>query len=111
MVPVRSSSRSERVVLPWSMCAMMQKLRVYSIPMKRGTMRACRCGVNRHHARQPQLTFVKLAAMPKLIISGTTHELVEELVTIGRAPENTIRLEDASVSSRHAELRATNQTY
>jgi pSer/pThr/pTyr-binding forkhead associated (FHA) protein len=49
--------------------------------------------------------------MPKLIISGTAHELVEEVVTIGRAPENMIHLDDSSVSSRHAELRATDATY
>jgi predicted component of type VI protein secretion system len=47
--------------------------------------------------------------MPKLIIrsdSGeqTSHDLVDETVTIGRSPENSIRLEDVSVSGRHAEL-------
>ena len=49
--------------------------------------------------------------MPKLIISGTAHELAEEVITIGRSPDNMIQLEDASVSSRHAELRATDKTY
>ena len=49
--------------------------------------------------------------MPKLIIGGTTHELGEEVITIGRAPDNMIHLEDASVSGRHAELKATDQTY
>ena len=49
--------------------------------------------------------------MAKLIISGTTHELVEEVMTIGRAPDNMIQIEDASVSNRHAELRATDKTY
>ncbi len=47
--------------------------------------------------------------MPRLTIrsdSGeqTSHDLVDETVTIGRSPENSIRLEDASVSGRHAEL-------
>jgi len=28
--------------------------------------------------------------MPKLIISGVTHELVDEAITIGRGPDNTI---------------------
>src|SRR4051812_12262722 len=47
--------------------------------------------------------------MPKLVIrseSGESlpHDLVEETYTIGRAPENSIRLEDPSVSSRHAEI-------
>jgi pSer/pThr/pTyr-binding forkhead associated (FHA) protein len=49
--------------------------------------------------------------MPKLIISGTAHELVEEIVTIGRGPDNMIQLEDASVSSHHAELRVADKTY
>lgn len=32
------------------------------------------------------------------------HDLTEELTTIGRAPENSIRLDEPSVSGRHAEL-------
>lgn len=47
--------------------------------------------------------------MPKLVIrseSGESipHDLVDETYTIGRAPENSIRLEDSSVSGRHAEI-------
>ena len=47
--------------------------------------------------------------MPKLVIRSETgepvaHDLVEENYTIGRAPENSIRLEDISVSGRHAEI-------
>lgn len=47
--------------------------------------------------------------MPRLTIrseSGekTSHDLVEESVTIGRSPENSICLDDISVSNRHAEL-------
>jgi pSer/pThr/pTyr-binding forkhead associated (FHA) protein len=47
--------------------------------------------------------------MPKLTIRSETgesisHDLVEETYTIGRAPENSIRLDDVSVSGRHAEL-------
>ena len=47
--------------------------------------------------------------MPKLVIrsetgESTSHDLIEETYTIGRAPENSIRLEDPSVSSRHAEI-------
>jgi predicted component of type VI protein secretion system len=49
--------------------------------------------------------------MPKLVIGGTAHELVEERVTIGRAPENTIVIEHRSVSSRHAQLERSGQTY
>jgi predicted component of type VI protein secretion system len=50
-----------------------------------------------------------MSGMPKLTIrseSGekTSHDLVEESVTIGRSPENSICLDDISVSSRHAEL-------
>jgi pSer/pThr/pTyr-binding forkhead associated (FHA) protein len=51
----------------------------------------------------------QIAPVPKLTIrSGTgetiSHDLVEETYTIGRSPENTIRLDDTSVSGRHAEL-------
>ena len=47
--------------------------------------------------------------MPKLTIRTETggtisHDLVEETYTIGRSPENTIQLEDTSVSGRHAEV-------
>lgn len=47
--------------------------------------------------------------MPKLTFrsetgESTSHDLVEETYTIGRAPENSIRLEDVSVSGRHAEV-------
>lgn len=47
--------------------------------------------------------------MPKLIVrsetgESVTHDLVEETYTIGRAPENLIRLEDISVSGRHAQI-------
>lgn len=47
--------------------------------------------------------------MPKLILRNeagqtTPHDLVEETYTIGRAPENSIRLEDNSVSGRHAQI-------
>src|SRR3977135_3913130 len=47
--------------------------------------------------------------MPKLNIRSETgeltpHDLVEETYTIGRSPENSIRLDDTSVSGRHAEL-------
>jgi pSer/pThr/pTyr-binding forkhead associated (FHA) protein len=47
--------------------------------------------------------------MPKLIIrsetgESTSHDLVEETYTIGRVPESSIRLDDISVSGRHAEI-------
>ena len=47
--------------------------------------------------------------MPRLTIRAETgesisHDLVDENYTIGRSPENTIRLDDVSVSGRHAEL-------
>ena len=49
--------------------------------------------------------------MPKLLIAGMVHELTEELVTIGRATDNTIVLYDPSVSARHAELELSGDTY
>jgi hypothetical protein len=49
------------------------------------------------------------SAMPKLTFrsetgESTSHDLVEESYTIGRSPDNSIRLDDGSVSGRHAEL-------
>ena len=49
--------------------------------------------------------------MPKLIISGITHELVEDLITIGRAPDNMVVIADPSVSSHHAHLQLAGETY
>src|SRR5437660_12499266 len=49
--------------------------------------------------------------MPKLIISGVTHELVEQVIMVGRAPDNTVHSADPSVSGRHAELRAVGSAY
>lgn len=53
--------------------------------------------------------------MRKLTITtdGETvaHELTDDLITIGRAPENLIRLDDPSVSSRHAQLQHVGETY
>ncbi len=50
--------------------------------------------------------------MPKLQFSlpdgaEIVHEFNDDLVTVGRVPENTIVIADDSVSSRHAELSAT----
>ncbi len=47
--------------------------------------------------------------MPKLKImmpetGEVIHELVDEVITLGRVPDNMIQVEDASVSSRHAQL-------
>ena len=47
--------------------------------------------------------------MPKLKVmlpeSGeVTHDLVDELITLGRVSDNMIQVEDGSVSSRHAQL-------
>src|SRR2546430_11371645 len=49
--------------------------------------------------------------MPRLVISGTAHELVGDLITIGRAPDNMIVIRDSSVSSHHAQLQLVGETY
>jgi hypothetical protein len=49
--------------------------------------------------------------MPKLIISGVTHELVDEAITIGRGPDNTIVVSDPSISTHHAQLLLEGDTY
>ena len=47
--------------------------------------------------------------MPKIIVSlpdgsSATHELVDATITVGRLADNALQIEDASVSSHHAEL-------
>jgi predicted component of type VI protein secretion system len=54
--------------------------------------------------------------MPKIqftLQDGTeiSHELTAECVTVGRIAENAIELSDPSVSSRHAELSASDGVY
>jgi len=49
--------------------------------------------------------------MPKLIISGITHDLVDEAITIGRGPDNTIVVNDPSISTHHAQLLLEGDTY
>lgn len=54
--------------------------------------------------------------MSKLVVSlaeatRVTHELHDELVTLGRAPENTIHIDDPSVSGRHAQLHQVGETF
>ena len=54
--------------------------------------------------------------MPKLIITTqaqgkTGYEFTEEIVTIGRAPDNMIVIEDPSVSSRHAQFERSGDSY
>jgi hypothetical protein len=59
----------------------------------------------------PPLHSVKVSDMPKLIISGVTHELVDEAITIGRGPDNTIVVNDPSISTHHAQLLLEGDTY
>jgi pSer/pThr/pTyr-binding forkhead associated (FHA) protein len=54
--------------------------------------------------------------MPKIIVTlpdgaSVTHELTEDVVTIGRLSDNVIQIEDASVSSHHAEITLTDGHY
>ena len=54
--------------------------------------------------------------MPKLQVSlpdgsETSHELGEDEITIGRVPDNTLQIDDASVSSHHAVLRLRGADY
>ena len=95
---------------------MMQKLRVSSIDMKGRTMRARPKQVNRASALQRAVSADTNSLMPRLIIRSAesgpvTHELTEESITIGRAPENMIVLEDASVSGHHAQLQRSGDVY
>ena len=54
---------------------------------------------------------VKVSGMPKLIISGKPHELVDEAITIGRGPDNTIVVNDPSISTHHAQFLLEGDTY
>ena len=49
--------------------------------------------------------------MPKLIISGVTHQLMDDAITIGRGPDNTIVVNDPSISTHHAQLLLERDTY
>jgi pSer/pThr/pTyr-binding forkhead associated (FHA) protein len=54
--------------------------------------------------------------MPQLQIflseaSQTAHDLTDDKVTVGRLADNTLQIEDASVSSHHAELVLEGDTY
>lgn len=54
--------------------------------------------------------------MPKLILTTESqgkvaYEFAERSITIGRAPDNMIVIDDASVSSRHAHLELVGETY
>jgi pSer/pThr/pTyr-binding forkhead associated (FHA) protein len=54
--------------------------------------------------------------MPKLLITlpdGTksSHDLTEEIVTVGRVSDNVIQIDDISVSSHHAEITLSGGHY
>jgi pSer/pThr/pTyr-binding forkhead associated (FHA) protein len=54
--------------------------------------------------------------MPKLVLTTeaqgkVAYEFTEDLITIGRAPDNMIVIDDPSVSSRHAQLELTGEIY
>src|SRR6478672_4040211 len=54
--------------------------------------------------------------MPKLILTTeaqgkVAYEFAESSITIGRAPDNMIVIDDPSVSSRHAQLEQVGDTY
>ena len=53
--------------------------------------------------------------MPKLSIlregAKTTQELTDDRITIGRAPDNMIQIDDPSVSGRHAQLLLIDERY
>ena len=49
--------------------------------------------------------------MPKLIVNGIAHELAEPAISVGRSPDNAIRVDDSSVSGRHAQLVLVAESY
>ena len=94
----------------------MQKLRVSSTAIEAALCgEACRGSIVVTSADSSDLSHsihsIKIDNMPRLIINGTVHELVEELITIGRGPDNTIVISDSSVSSHHAQLQRVGENY
>jgi pSer/pThr/pTyr-binding forkhead associated (FHA) protein len=54
--------------------------------------------------------------MPRLIVRPSetgvvSHELTDDLVTVGRAPDNKIQIDDPSISERHAQLQRSGEIY
>ena len=53
--------------------------------------------------------------MPKLQVSlpdgDNSYDLTDDTITIGRLPDNTIQIDDASVSSHHAQLTRADGDY
>jgi hypothetical protein len=94
------------------MCAMMQKFRVNSTAMEAPLCESgCVRSITTATLFVPFSSLVKVSGMPKLIISGVTHELVDEAITIGRGPDNTIVVSDPSISTHHAQLLLERDTY
>src|SRR6266568_5204022 len=94
------------------MCAMMQKLRVNSMAMK-APLSGCGCSrsIGMPLGLSDLTHSVKISSMPKLTISDVTHELVDLAITIGRGPDNTIVVNDQSISTHHAQLLLEGDTY
>lgn len=54
--------------------------------------------------------------MPKLILTTESqgkvaYEFAERSITIGRAPDNMVVIDDSSVSNRHAQMELAGETY
>jgi hypothetical protein len=86
----------------------MQKLRVNSMAMEAPLSESgCARSIAMTTLFVALSSSVKVSGMPKLIISGKPHELVDEAITIGRGPDNTIVVNDPSISTH---LESTNGT-
>src|SRR6476620_11199896 len=91
---------------------MMTKLRVNSMAMEAPLSESgCVQSIAMTMLFVPLSSSFKVTGMPKLTISGTTHELVDEAITIGRGPDNTIVVNDPSISTHHAQLLLERDTY
>jgi pSer/pThr/pTyr-binding forkhead associated (FHA) protein len=54
--------------------------------------------------------------VPKLILTTESqgkvaYEFAERSITIGRAPDNMVVIDDSSVSNRHAQMELAGETY
>src|SRR6201982_2893568 len=94
------------------MCAIMQKLRVNSMAMEAPLSGSgCARSIAMATLFVALCSSVTVSGMPKLIVSGVTHELMDEAITLGRGPDNTIVVNDPSISTHHAQLLLEGDTY
>ncbi|MBD0317726.1 MAG: DUF3662 and FHA domain-containing protein [Thermoleophilia bacterium] len=81
-------------------------------PQEPGETRIYRPGPETAAVSADEAERLRLARSPAiLVVNGERHELAKRAVLLGRSRECDIRLDDANVSRRHAEIRQENGEY